>query len=581
MRASKQIPNWLKHYRRQWLAGDSIAALVATMMLVPQALAYAALAGLPPHIGLYAALLPLLGYALFGSSSVLSVGPVAILALMTASALSPLATPGSAEYIAGAIILAALSGAFLFAMGLLGLGTLSNLLSHPVINGFVSGAAILIIVGQIGPLFGIESEGDTALQLLLSTLMEIPNADPATAGFGVAATVALIGARLGLAPLLHRLGLSESRAKLLSRLAPMLVVLTAIALTTLFHWEKQMAVVGSIPPGLPLLRIPEFDWNLTYRLLLPALIIALLGFVESLSIAHAIALRRGERLNADAELRGLGAANLLSALSGGFSVTGSFARTAINDEGGAMSPMSGVIAALLMALVLLFLTGLFTELPLCVLAATIIVAAASLIDVRGFVHNWRYDRTDGVAMTGTLLGVLLFGVEAGIGLGIGLSFATLIWRTSRPHIAVVGRVPGTEHFRNVLRHTVKTQPDILFLRIDESLFFSNISAVEDRLLSEIKRHPKIRELVLILSSVSRIDGTALERLQQVNHDLHEREIRLHLSEVKGPVLDRLGRSKFLEELTGRVFLSSYIAELALRRDRLSDAGPAAGSPQNA
>ncbi|MFC6635421.1 SulP family inorganic anion transporter [Microbulbifer taiwanensis] len=577
MRASRLIPQWLKHYRRQWLAGDAIAALVATMMLVPQALAYAALAGLPPHIGLYAGLLPLIGYAIFGTSSALSVGPVAVLALMTASALSPLAAPGSEEYIAGAIILAALSGLFLFAMGLLGLGALSNLLSHPVISGFVSGAATLIIIGQISPLFGIDSDGDTALQLLISTLKQLPEAAPMTAELGISAVLMLVAARLWLAPLLQRLGLAESWAKLLSRLAPMLVVLVAIALTTLFHWERHLAVVGAIPPGLPQLKLPGFHWDLTYKLLLPALIIALLGFVESLSIAHAIALRRGERLNADAELRGLGAANLLSALSGGFAVTGSFARTAINDEGGAHTPMSGVIAALLMALVLLFITNLFTELPLCVLAATIIVAAASLVDVSGFIHNWRYDRTDGVAMTGTFLGVLLFGVEAGIGLGIGLSFATLIWRTSRPHIAVVGRVPGTEHFRNVLRHTVKTQPDILFLRIDESLFFSNISAVEDRLLSEIKRHPQIRELVLILSSVSRIDGTALERLQQVNRDLHERDIRLHLSEVKGPVLDRLGRSRLLEELSGRVFLSSYIAELALRRNRLDEGEAAAGS----
>lgn len=573
MPARRLIPHWLKTYRRHWLAGDSIAALVVTMMLVPQALAYAALAGLPPHIGLYAGLLPLLGYALFGTSTVLSVGPVAVLALMTASALSPLAAQGSPEYIAGAILLAALSGIFLFAMGLLGLGALSNLLSHPVISGFVSGAATLIVIGQVGPLFGVDSEGDTALQLFLSTLRKIPNADRATAGLGLAATLALITARLWLVPLLKKSGLSESRARLLSGLAPMLVVLIAIALTAIFHWEEQMDVVGAIPPGLPQLGLPDFDGNLAYRLLLPALIIALLGFVESLSIAHAIALRRGERLNADAELRGLGAANLLSALSGGFAVTGSFARTAINDEGGAASPMSGVIAAGLLALVLLFATEPFTGLPLCVLAATIIVAAAGLIDVRGLFHNWRYDRTDGVAMTGTFLGVLLFGVEAGIGLGIGLSFATLIWRTSRPHIAVVGRVPGTEHFRNVLRHTVKVQPDILFLRIDESLFFSNISAVEDRLLSELKRHPQIRELVLILSSVSRIDGTALERLQQVNRDLRERDIRLHLSEVKGPVLDRLGRSRFLEELSGRVFLSTYIAELALRRDRLSGETP--------
>lgn len=565
MRARRLIPNWLKNYRRQWLAGDATAALVATMMLVPQALAYAALAGLPPHIGLYASLLPLLGYALFGSSSVLSVGPVAVLALMTASALTPLAAPGSQEYIAGAMILAALSGLFLFAMGLMRLGALSNLLSHPVISGFVSGAAALIIIGQVSPLVGLESEGDTALQLLISTAAQLPEAAPLTAMVGIGAVLILAAAKFWLGITLVKLGMRARNARLLARLAPMLVVLAAIALTAALHLEKEMAVVGEIPPGLPALALPAFDWNLTYRLLLPALIIALLGFVESLSIAHAIALRRRERLNADAELRGLGAANLLSALSGGFAVTGSFARTAINDEGGAASPMSGVFAAGLMALVLLFLTPLFTELPLTVLAATIIVAAAGLINVSGFVHNWRYDRTDGLAMAGTFLGVVLFGVEAGIGLGIGLSFATLIWRSSRPHIAVVGRMPGTEHFRNVLRHDVETLPDILFLRIDESLFFSNISAVEERILLELKRHPDVRELVLILSSVSRIDGTALECLQQMNRDLRERDIRLHLSEVKGPVLDRLGRSKFLEELSGRVFLSSYIAELALRR----------------
>lgn len=565
MRANKLIPDWLKNYRRQWLAGDATAALVATMMLVPQALAYAALAGLPPHIGLYASLLPLVGYALFGSSSVLSVGPVAVLALMTASALTPLAAPGSAEYIAGAVLLAALSGFFLFAMGLMRLGALSNLLSHPVISGFVSGAAALIIIGQISPLVGVESDGDTALQLLVSTLAHLPEAVPLTAALGVGAVLILVSAKFWLGITLVKMGMRAHNARLLARLAPMLVVLAAIALTAILHLEKEMAVVGKIPPGLPALTLPAFDWNLTHRLLLPALVIALLGFVESLSIAHAIALRRRQRLNADAELRGLGAANLFSALSGGFAVTGSFARTAINDEAGAVSPMSGLIAAALMALVLLFLTPLFTELPLTVLAATIIVAAAGLIDARGFVHNWRYDRTDGLAMAGTFLGVLLFGVEAGIGLGIGLSFATLIWRSSRPHIAVVGRVPGTEHFRNVLRHTVDTLPDILFLRIDESLFFSNISAVEERILSELKRHADVRELVLILSSVSRIDGTALERLQQVNRDLRDRDIGLHLSEVKGPVLDRLGRSKFLEELNGRVFLSSYIAELALRR----------------
>ncbi|SDK25895.1 SulP family inorganic anion transporter [Microbulbifer yueqingensis] len=565
MRASNLVPNWLKGYRRQWLAGDTVAAVLATMMIVPQALAYAALAGLPPHIGLYASLLPLAGYAMFGSSSVLSVGPVAVLSLMTVSALSPLATPGSPEWVLGAVTLAALSGIFLFALGLLRMGALANLLSHPVIHGFVSGAATLIIIGQVSPLLGIQREGETAVEMTIGAVEQLPNALHASALVGLASLALLAAARIWLSYLLRRAGVKKARAKLIARLAPMVVVATAIALSWHFDWDKEMAVVGAIPAGLPEIGMPAPEWGMTYRLLLPALIIALLGFVESLSIAHAIALRRRERLDPDAELRGLGAANLLSAVSGGFAVTGSFARTAINEEGGARSPFSGIIAAGLLALILLFATAPFEMLPLSVLAATIIVAASSLIDLPGFISNWRYDRTDGAAMGGTFLGVVLFGVEAGIGIGIGLSFATLIWRTSRPHIAVVGRVPGTEQFRNVLRHTVRTQPEILFLRIDESLFFSNISAVEDRLLAELKRRPETRDLVLILSSVSRIDGTALERLQQINRDLRAREVQLHLAEVKGPVLDRLSRSRFLEQLSGRIFLSSYIAELALRR----------------
>ncbi|MCO1336465.1 sulfate permease [Microbulbifer sp. OS29] len=570
MRVHHLVPPWLKHYQPRWLIGDSIAALLASMMLIPQALAYAALAGLPPYLGLYAGLLPLVGYALFGSSSVLSVGPVAVLALMTASALTPIATPGSPEYINGAILLALLSGILLLIMGLLGLGSLANLLSLPVVDGFVSGAALLIIAGQIAPLLGVESGGDTVLEILLSTIRHLPNTDREAALLGIIALSSLIAARLGLPFLLRELGVNPARSKLLSRLAPMLIVVISIALTALFHWEKELPVVGIIPAGLPDLIIPPFSPGLIYQLLLPALIIALLGFVESLSIAHSIAQRRGEKLNTNAELRGLGASNIVSAFSGGFAVTGSFARTAVNDESGAKSPLSGVIAAGFIALLLLYATKVFTELPICVLAATIIVTAANLINFRGMLHHWHYDRTDGLAMAGTFLGVVFFGVETGIGLGVGLSFATLIWRASRPHIAVVGRVPGTEQFRNVLRHAVKTQPDILFLRIDENLFFSNINAIEERLSVEIKRHRNTRHMVLILSSVNRIDSTAIERLRQVNKDFQSRHIQLHLAEVKGRVLDRLGRSQLLQELSGRVFLSPYIAELALRHHKFDE-----------
>ncbi|WOX05392.1 SulP family inorganic anion transporter [Microbulbifer pacificus] len=566
MRVNNLIPNWLKNYRRQNLPADLTAALVSGMLLVPQGLAYALLAGLPPHIGLYASLLPLIAYAIFGSSSAMSVGPAAVLSLMTLSALSSHAAVGSAEYISAAIMLTLLSGLFLFAMGLLKLGTLSNLLSHPVISGFISGAAALIIVGQLPALLGIKADGDTASVKLLHVVQHLPEAHLPTMLFGVVTAVLLIASRIWLPMLLFRLGAPKQIARLGARLMPMFLVLCAIALVHQLGLADKLDIVGDIPAGLPQITVPDFNWNMIYRLMLPALIISLLGFVESLSIAQALATRRGERLNADGELLGLGAANIASAFSGGLPVAGSFSRTAVNAEAGAASPLAGVLSALLMIPILLFFTGVFSELPLTVLAAIIIVAAAGLFDFTGFIHNWRYDRTDGLAMLFTFLGVLLFGVEVGIALGIGLSFATLIWRSSRPHIAVVGRVPGTEHFRNVLRHDVETQKELLFLRIDESLFFSNISAVEDRLLSELKRHPDTRHLVLILSSVSRIDGTALERLQQINKDLRSRNIHLHLAEVKGPVLDRLSRSKLLEHLTGRIFLSSYIAELALQNE---------------
>ncbi|WP_315857486.1 SulP family inorganic anion transporter [Microbulbifer agarilyticus] len=564
IRAYRLIPKWLRRYRRQWLLSDLTAALVSGMLLVPQGLAYALLAGLPPHVGLYASLVPLIAYAVFGSSTAMAIGPAAVLSLMTVSALTPLAAIGSPEYIGAAIILTLLSGAFLFAMGLLKMGALSNLLSHPVISGFVSGAAALIIVGQIPALLGIKVDGETASVKLLHIIEHLPEAHLLPMAFGITAAVILIVSRIWLPMTLFRLGAPKQVARLAARLVPMLLVLSAIALVHQFKLEDRLEVIGEIPAGLPNIVLPDWNWSLIYRLVLPALIIALLTFVESLSIAQAVAARRGQRLDADGELLGLGAANITSSLSGGLPVAGSFSRTAVNAEAGAASPLAGVMAGLMMIPVLLYLTGVFSALPLTVLAAIIIVAAASLFDYSGFIHNWRYDRTDGIAMFCTFAGVILFGVEAGIALGIGLSFATLIWRSSRPHIAVVGRVPGTEHFRNVLRHNVETQKDILFLRIDESLFFSNISAVEDRLLSELKRHPDTRDLVLILSSVSRIDGTALERLHQINKDLRSRDIRLHMAEVKSPVLDRLSRSKLLEKLTGRIFLSSYIAELALR-----------------
>ncbi|MCC5872571.1 MAG: sulfate permease [Gammaproteobacteria bacterium] len=553
-------PAWVAAYRRGQLPGDLIAALVVTMLLVPQGLAYASLAGLPPQLGLYASVLPMVAYALFGTSMVLSVGPVAVTALMTASALAPIAAPGSPEYIAGAIVLAFLSGLMLFVFGLLRLGQLARLLSHPVINGFIAGAAILIIIGQLRPLLGIQSQGDTALELLWALLGSASSLDPLTSAIGVGALLLLWLARRHLATALERMGIPGPQATLLSRMAPMAVVLLAAAGVALTGIGDQLAVVGSLPTGLPQMVWPALDWSLLTALWLPALIISLITFVESVAIAQAFARQAGARIDPNAELRGLGAANLASAFSGAFPVTGGFSRTVVNAEAGARTPLAGVLAAGLMVVVLLFATGLFRSLPNTVLAAVIIIAALSLVDIKGLKHAWRFDRLEGIAFGGTALGVLLAGVEAGVVFGVVFSLALLVWRASHPHLAVMGRMPGSEHFRNVLRHPeVECDPALVIVRVDENLFFGNAEGIEERLFAIAAEHPEAEHLILVMSSVSHVDATAADMLEYLNATLADRGVRLHLAEVKGPVMDRLEAGTLLGHLSGEVFISTHAA----------------------
>lgn len=562
---TRLIPAWTRKYRADQLPGDLLAALVVTIMLVPQGLAYASLAGLPPQLGLYASLLPLVAYALFGSSMVMSVGPVAVTSLMTASALSSLAAPGSPEYIAAAVLLAFLSGLILFVFGLLKLGQLTRLLSHPVISGFIAGSAVLIIIGQLRPLLGIQAEGETAITIAVNLLRSLDQVNLLTASIGLGALLILWLAKKYLAALLARLGLPRRHAELLSKLAPMAAVLGAVAVVAGLDLEDRVQVVGSLPAGLPSLVLPSVNPGLLGALWLPALIIGLVGYIESISIAQAYARRNNQPVNADAELRGLGAANMASALSGGFPVAGGFSRTVVNAEAGAQTPLAGIFSAVLIAGILVFSTGLFQALPIAVLAATIMVAATGLLDIKAFTHIWRFDHAEGLAFGGTALGVVLFGVENGVLVGIALSLATLVWRASHPHIAVLGRVPDTEHFRNVERFEVETRPGLLIVRVDEILFFGNAEAVEERLESELDRHPDVRHLVLDMASVSHVDATASEMLEQFNSSLHRRGILLHFAEVKGPVLERLKRGHLLDQLYGQTFLSTYSAFKHLRR----------------
>lgn len=557
-------PAWLRNYHARALPQDLLAGAIVAAMLVPQSMAYALLAGLPPQYGMYASMLPLLAYAAFGSSMTLSVGPVAVTSLMTATALAPLAVAGSADYATAAALLALLSGAMLLVFGLLRFGFLATLLSNPVISGFTSGSSLLILIGQLQPLLGIEARGGDVFALLRAVFGGLGAIHGATALVGLCALALLIAARASLAPLARRLRAGTALATTLPKLAPLLVVLAAIALAQLLdlHARFGVAVVGRIPDGLPRFALPLLDAERTRALLFPAFAIALINFVSSISVAQALALKRGERIDADAELRALGAANIASAVTGGFPVNGGFARSLVNFSAGARSPLAGIVSALLMAAIITGAAGLFTALPIAVLAATIIVAVAPVIDIDALRRAWRYDRADALALLATALGVVLLGVEAGIAIGIAVSLASLVWRSGHPHIAELGRVPLTEHFRNVLRYRTETLSSVLALRIDENLLFANAHAVELRVRGGLDARPELRHVLLVLSSVSQIDTTGLEMLLELNRELSARGIDLNFAELKGPVLQRLQNSPLLDTLSGKIFLSTHQAFLS-------------------
>ena len=560
----KLLPDWLTGYQRSWLAGDLTAGMVVTVMLIPQSLAYAMLAGLPPQVGLYASVLPLFAYALFGSSMALAVGPVAVASLMTASALSPLAPQGTPEYLAMAILLALLSGVMLFVAGLLRMGFLAYFLSHPVISGFISGSAVLITVGQLKYLLGMPLPSGGIIRTLSALPQQIAHMNTTTAAIGISSVVFLLFSRLYLGPLLKQAGVSTKAADLVTKLAPMaaMIVSTVIVARHGLDLAAGVSIVGEVPAGLPELRLTAPDWQAVSALLLPAALISLVGFVESVSVAQSLAFKRGQRIKPDRELLGIGAANVASALSGGYPVTGGFARSVVNFSAGAQTPAAGVISAVLMAVVIAGFTGGFHYLPHSVLAATIIVAVTGLIDIDTLVEAWHYDKADALSLLLTFFGVILLGVEEGILIGVVLSLAVLVWRSSHPHMAVVGRVPGTEHFRNVDRHQVETLPGLIALRIDESLYFANAQALESRVEALVRTHPDTRCILLILSAVNQLDSTALGILTELEKSLASRNISLQFSEIKGPVLDRLRPTPLGERMKDRIFLSTHQAFLA-------------------
>ncbi|MCH4562779.1 sulfate permease [Halomonas sp. EGI 63088] len=560
------ILTWLPHYNRRLCGADLLAGIIVTIMVIPQSLAYAILAGLPAVVGLYASILPLLAYTLLGTSSTLAVGPVAIIALMTGAALAGVATPGSPEYLQAALVLSLLSGGMLTLMGLMRMGFFTNFLSHPVIAGFLSASGILIAASQAAHLLGIEANGYTVAKLGLSLAGNLAGTHWPTLAIAAGSLAFLVAVRHAGKTALQRLGLPEGIAALLARAGPVL----AVVATTLLTWQldlasKGVAVVGDIPRGLPPLTLPGFDLSLWRTLLVPALLISLVGFVESVSMAQMLAAKRRQRISPNQELIGLGGANLAAAFTAGMPVTGGLSRTVINFEAGAQTPMAGFFAALGIGLVTLALTPLLHHLPIATLAATITVAILTLVDIPMIRQTWRYSKSDFSAMAATILLTLVEGVEAGIVAGVLLSIGLFLYRTSRPHSALVGRIPGTEHFRNIERHDTETASHVALLRIDESLYFANARYLEDTVYALVASRPELEHVVLICSAVNLIDASALESLDAINARLKDSGVTLHLAEIKGPVMDQLKNSDFLDDLTGRVFLSTYAAWCELRR----------------
>lgn len=556
---------WLKHYNTVTLKSDLLASLIVIAMLVPQGMAYAMLAGLPPVMGLYASVLPMIIYAFFGSSPTLSIGPVAIISMMTFATLNPLFEVGSPVYIQAACLLALMVGVISLLLGILRFGFLIQLISHPVIKSFIIASALLIALGQLKFLFNVPLQANNIPEFVLSVFEYIGLMHWESLIFGIASILFLVFMPkfFNLEAVKQRLGASGFIIKSL----PLVLVVVSIALVYFFNLQQVgIKTVGEIPSGFPALSMPFWNLELVLQLLPGAAMIAMISFVESLSIAQATALQQRSQLNSNQELIALGAANIGAGLSSAFPVTGSLSRTVVNADAGAKTSMAGVLSSLFIVLVSLYFTGFFRDLPLTVLAATIIVSIWKLVELKPFIDTWRYSKADGLAMWITFFGVLFIDISTGLIIGIVSTFILLLWRISRPHIAEIGLVEGTQHFRNIQRHQVITSAKVLSIRIDENLTFLNSNTLKGFLINAVSQKPELEHVVINGSSISAIDLSALEMLEDLDNELRKLNIQLHFSEVKGPVMDKLQRSKLLNHLSGKIFLTHYQAIRELSPD---------------
>ena len=557
---------WAKGYNASVFSEDLVASIIVTILLVPQSLAYALLAGLPPQAGIYASIFPLAIYAIFGSSRQLSVGPTAVVSLMTAASI---ATVPEGERLVAAAALALMTGCFMVIFGLLKSGTIMNFVSRPVVSAYITGAGLLIIISQLRHVFGVQSEGQTALDLIRSFFADLSNTQSVAVMIGGGTIFFLVLMKRYLAYFLYKfVKLKPSTARILARIVPIFAVGICILLSSRLNLSEVygLRVVGEIPTGLPSFQFPPLTLQGYEALVISSLIIAIVAFVDSMTIAQTLGARSRSRVDANKELLGLGASNFISGLTAGYPVNGSLSRSAVNFSAGAQTPIASILAAIFMGITALFLTPHLSDLPLATLAALIIVACFSMMEFKNLWRTWLYSRADGLTAVGTFLAVLLVGVQWGVLVGVILAMAFHIRATLKPNMARVGRFPGTEHYRDAERFNVETDPAVVTLRIDESLYYANARYLEDKVARVVLEFPDMTDLILMCPAVNKIDASALSSLHEINKRLLTSNIKLHISELHSHVRERLHRSTFIERLSGQIFLSQHEAMEALQSE---------------
>lgn len=564
------LPDWLKHYKKDLLNGDIIAGIIVAVVLVPQSMAYGLLAGLPPEVALYSSVLPLLLYAIFGSSRTLAIGPVGLMSLMTGATLIELDITTVSEMVSAAHTLALLVGIILLLMRAARLGLVINFLSHPVISGFVSASAIIIALSQMKHLLGLDiPRGLPAYESFYLVITQIPQSNIATAIIGIGSLALLTWFKLPLASMLKKKGASEGVVQFITKSGPLAAV--AIGTFSVYHLslntEQHVSIIGAIPAGLPHLLVPNLELTLIKTLLPNAILIALIGYLESVSIAKSMASQKRQKIDSNKELIGLGAANIASAISGGYPVAGGFGRSMINFSAGANTPLASIITAGLVGITLIAFTQLFFFLPKASLGAIIVLAVLPLIDTRTLKDAWTYNRADALSLLVTFFTVLITDVETGIIAGVIISIILYLHSSSQPHIALVGQVGNTEHYRNIERHEVKTDKHILAIRVDENLYFANANYLEDTIMRLVADNKDLDHVVLICSSISGIDTSALESLDNILFRLEKADVQLHFAEIKGPVMDKLRSTNLIKKIgEENVFLSTHQAIQTLKKN---------------